>query len=75
MEVPLPDFQIFPAPVLTCPTPPPATTGAAAPAEPPALPGAGLWPLPEPDAPPPPHLPRHIELGPADPFHNDWPHW
>ena len=40
-----------------------------------ALPGAGLWPLPEPAEPLPLNLTRHIMLSPADPFHNDWAFW
>ena len=40
-----------------------------------SLPGAGLWPLPEPAEPPPLNVTRHIILSPADPFHDDWPHW
>ena len=40
-----------------------------------ALPGAGLWPLPEPAEPLPLNLTRHIVLSPADPFHDDWAFW
>ena len=39
------------------------------------LPGAGLWPLPEPAEPPPLNMTRHIVLSRRDPFHDDWPHW
>ena len=37
-------------------------------------PGRGLWPAPG-RFEPPPHLPRYIAVLPADPFHDDWPHW
>ena len=57
-----------------CQAPAPAVTGAVT-AEPPALPGAGLWPLPEPAEPPPLNMTRHIVLSPADPFRDDWLHW
>ena len=43
--------------------------------EQPALMGAGLWPLPDLDEPRLSVLPQHIVLSPADPFHDDWPHW
>ena len=60
---PAPAAQLEPAPAGQG-----ATPGA-------ALPGAGLWPLPEPSEPLPLNLTRHIVLSPADPFHDDWAFW
>ena len=57
-----------------CQAPAPAATIAVT-AEPPALPGAGLWPLPEPAEPPPLNMTRHIVFSRRDPFHDDWLHW
>ena len=44
-------------------------------AEPPALMGARMCTQPKPADPRPSVLQQHIVLSPADPFHDDWPHW